>query len=370
MVCIIGFGELDKNLIIPIIGGIALTLINKFYIEYPLFVKYPFIICILSGLSMCLAIIPFLISKLQYKKKVKSKEYIAKIKKMRLRKYFLIFITTLLDFIQSIVLYIISFRKIFDYWIIDIIIIYLFSYFILKARLYKHQYLSTIIILLSNIFLFYYNLRYNQFNFIHILFDLFFEVFVCSIYVINKYNMEYHFCSPYELCFYNGIITTILYGISFLVFSIYDKQYLDHYVQYFNLFNFREFIFILSFIILNFVYNISILLTNKYYNPFYILILLIFAVIIQNCFPPYSLNFISIYINNFILIFAILVFNEVIELNCFGLATNIKRNIKERADTDILIDNHDDMMFEENPYPITGDYYAIELGENHINGDE
>ena len=147
MVCIISIGKIDKYFIFPIIGGISIIFFTKLFNEELIFTNYPFIFSIISGLSMCIAIIPFLISELMSKKIVKTKEYIEKQKKLRLRKFLFIFIGTLFDFTQSMLNSFFSTQKIFNFWIFDIIIIYLFSYFILKTRLYRHQYLSAIIFL-------------------------------------------------------------------------------------------------------------------------------------------------------------------------------------------------------------------------------
>lgn len=185
MVCIISIGKIDKYLSILFIGLLSTILIFTVYIQYPHFIFYPCIICILTSLSMCISIFPFLISTLKSKNKVESEKYIAKLKKFRFRKFLLIIISSFLDFIQTLV-HIILYVQMNKYWIIDIIIINIFSYYIFKARLYRHHYLSIIIILLFNIFLFYYNLRNYQFNFSHLLFDILLEVFLSFILVINK----------------------------------------------------------------------------------------------------------------------------------------------------------------------------------------
>ena len=311
---------------------------------------------------MCLAIIPLLILKYKSKKLLKSKGYIEKVKKLRIRKYIFIIIAGLIDNIQTMIFIVFLYGKKYNFWIIDIIIISLLSYFILKTRLHRHHYLSIIMILIANILLIYINLIDNDLSYIHILTDFLFEVFVCFIHVINKYNMEYQFCSPYEISFYNGIVSIILYIISSLLFSIYDNNYLDQYILYFKNFDFNEFYLSFLYIILNFIYNISILLTNKYYNPFYILILLIIVEIISHFIYEYYVFLkILLFIHDFILIFTILVFNEIIELNCFGLSKKTKKNMEKTANLELLID--------ENKYNETRRSNASDVSENQINID-
>ena len=371
MVCIIGIGKVDKYLIIPIIGGIISNLINPIYNVPPLFIYYPFIFGLIPGISNFIAIIPFLISTFKSKKLFKTQEYIEKVKKKRLKKFLLIFIATLFSLSQSVLICFYFYGKIFHFWIIDIIIIYLFSYCILKARLHRHHYLSTIIIFISNIFLFIYQLNYND-SFMHILLDLIFEILLSIIYVINKYNMEYLFCSPYELIFYSGLIYVIIYGIAWFIFSLIDSQYFFYgHLEYFKQFDLKELFLVLAYMILNFLYNVCILLTNKHYDPFYILILLIVVEISKNIIM-FDLYLYLPYINNLILLFSILVFNEIIELNCFGLSNKTKKNMEKKADLEALIEekNNNERTSNCSGDKIDIDNYHVELENVPVNNEE
>ena len=108
---------------------------------------------------MILAFIPYLIIKYRTKKSKYLTEVLNKskldiefvhydiFKEARISKYKLISLSALLDFLETILSYILCSRFLYNLWSFDIIFISLFSYLILKTKLYKHQYISMIIIL-------------------------------------------------------------------------------------------------------------------------------------------------------------------------------------------------------------------------------
>ena len=371
MVCIISIGKVDKYLITPIFGGIVSLSIVFIYNEKPLFIEFPFIFALITGISNCIAIIPLLISNFRARKLFKTKEYIEKVKKKRLKKFLLIFIATLISFPQSWLVCFYGFGIVFNYWIVDIILIYLFSYCILKARLHRHHYFSIIIIFISNICLYILYLYDSDFDYIYVLVNFVFEFLNSFMHVINKYNMEYLFCSLYELCFFSGLINIILYGISWLIDSLINSEDSVNYFKYFKQFDLKEFFLVIGLMVLNFTYNICISLTNKHYDPFYILILLITVEIGKNviALSPYLYLLSIIY---FMLLFAILVFNEVIELNCCGLERKTRRNMEKKASLELLIE---DINNKERPSNCSDnkveiDNYNVELEKVPTNKNE
>ena len=71
-------------------------------------------------------------------------------------KYAYIFLTSLINFCEKIVFYNngdYNNKKFCSFWIIDVIIICVFSYFILNKKLLRHQYFSIIIITILGIIL-------------------------------------------------------------------------------------------------------------------------------------------------------------------------------------------------------------------------
>ena len=85
-----------------------------------------------------------------------------------------------------------------------------------------------------------------------------------------------------------------------------------------------------------FTIYLFILKTMKYYSVFQSFIILIFD---EGEYYSYDLKDWKLFVNLIIylfLIFLILVFNENLELNCFGLQKYTKRNIIKRANKDYL----------------------------------
>lgn len=352
MVNLISIGKIDKYFIYPIIGGIIPNFIALIYKNEPDFSSYFFILCILSGFSMCFSFIPYLISKKYSKIIVKSYDNINK-KQLRIKKIGFVLISTLIDVTESIIRSLSLTEQKFDYWIIDIILIHVFSYYILKTRLYKHHYLSIIIVLIINCILYIFQLKYEDWTLKKMIIDLLFEVLLMLTFVINKYNMDYQYCSPYELCFYIGSLSTLIYSILFIFFSLYDEIYMNQLFIFFNKFDLRFFFIVCGFLILTFFGNICFFLTNKYLNPFYILIILLIRKIVANFFNQKDMKFLVKFFALFIVFLSILIFNEIIILNFCGLEKNIKRNLEERANIEILKNMNND---DEIRYSTTSNY--------------
>ena len=367
---LISFGRIDKFIFIPIIGGFIRILI-KFLITYNYnnddeeknincyFLNHPFIFCCYSSLGMTLAFIPFIREK-NLNELIPNVDLNKVKKKIKIHKFFLIIFSTFLDFLQSIISTFLYVDIMINLWNFDIIIIYIFSMISLKQKFYRHQYFSMISIIILSFLLNlinYENLENS--NLFIILLTLFNEIIFCLQIVIHKYTMENKFCSPNEICFYEGLINLFLYIISLIIFSIksIDKNniiinekikfieyngnnYLDHFYSYIicNKDKFdkliKEIIISLLYIILSFPFNLIIRYTIKIYTPFHVLIILI----IGQLEIFYNYNNWKTYISFIILCFIflmILIFNEMIELNFFNLQKNIKKNIHKRALIDL-----------------------------------
>ena len=147
---IIVFGNINKKIFFAIIGGVF-----KLLAEYILFKvkkeigEYPFILGINAGLGMFLSLFPFLYEKIRSRrlnktnifieKSIRPKDpYLVKYNKIKYYKYFFILIGGILDFLQKFF----SFYFVDDFqnniWIFNIFFFSLFSFLILKTKLYKH----------------------------------------------------------------------------------------------------------------------------------------------------------------------------------------------------------------------------------------
>lgn len=359
MVSLISCGIINKNIIILVIGGISrffskLTL----YLTNCQFNKNPIIVGITVGLGKCLAIFPYIFVKIRsrrlniknniYEKHLiivdsKAKYY----KKIRCQKYSLILLSSFLDFFQKADSYIFSAYLLNSFWMLDILFLSIFSFLILKTRLYIFHYLCLIIIIFLSIILIIIELYHNEkIELQHILSALFVEIIYSLIMVINKYSMEYKFCLPYEICFYEGffslignIIILIIYiknNINFI--SKEENNSGDNDLKYIlkNINSFEIFIFILS-IFLRFIYNLFAILTVKYFTPSYIVIYIVIGEIIFTFLNirDWVIAIITILIF-LITLFLILVYTEIIELNFCSLQKNTRRNIIERATSDLI----------------------------------
>ena len=95
----------------------------------------------------------------------------------------------------------------------------------------------------------------------------------------------------------------------------------------------------------NFIYNISIFITNSNLSPFFILFTLIIREIEVIILDPKN-NF-ELYINivqTIILFLITLIFNEIIEINCFGLEKNTIKNMEHFASSESLSSRREDII--------------------------
>ena len=355
----ISIGNIGKNIIFPLISCLILIL------QYSLFKKkfeninsHIIVFMITQSIGESLLIIPYIIQRRMNKyirketlfkdnKLLYKKAYYEKYKNITLKKYGYLLINSILLFIFDFLFFDI-FVKSSDvsFWILGIILITLFSHLILKEEIYKHHYLSITTIVILGIILdlvnFYGKIKFDFISIIiYIMRDIIFSLNV----VLKKYILEFLFCSVYEVLFYEGIFRLIAYII---VLSIYTNMpnlnrcdvkynnlcYIDNFFSYYDSLNWKEiliFIFVMTYYIFYFLFS---LLTIKQFNAFYyIIILLSVEKIIYN----FDIETWKICLNLIIFIFVIfmtLVFLEIIELNCFGLQNNTKRNINNRAKLD------------------------------------
>lgn len=364
---VISFGEINKYLAIPLIGGISKCIVETILYNNPAKInKHPFLIGINAGLSMCLAIIPFIYIKKRTnktdedfkiinRKLIYSYEYYKNYneKEMRLQKIFLILLTSFMEFLQKFLSY--SFIHSVDnnIWICNILFFSFFSYIILNTKLYLHQYLSCLVIIIFGLglnIMTLYDMTVPQIP------QLFLSILIELIYslnpVVNKHTMEYKFCTPYEICFFEGlfifIVNTLLLIIStnvnisskskltkvFKNEPYHGKIYFDNFFQFYEQINSHEVLIFFVSLLNRFIFNLFSLITIKYYTPSHVILLLIigesqFAFELEDDVDPIKLIFtIIIFV---IIFFMLLIFTEIIEINLWGLEKNTKRYIKERA---------------------------------------
>lgn len=377
---IISFGKVNKKILVAIFGGLA-RLIYKFVINLnPKFISVvynPFLLSIYTEIGMILAFIPFLILKsrireqknnsiTKYTKKQIQKhkllieyEHYDIYKSTKWDKFKLIIISTIFDFLQTLLIYIFCMYCVYNLWIFDIIFISLFSYLILKAKLYKHQYISMIVIIILgfglNIIEYFKSEEQVKIKPVEIFIKFIAEIFFCLNVVVNKHNMEKNFCTSYEICIWEGVINLILFVISLSIINsigatIAGIKYPNNIYEYRNNFDKNDLYVIILVIVVSCVYNLLVIVTCEIFTPCHVLILLI----INEC--NYYLKMNKNKILNFIgflilllIFFMFLFFIEVIELNLFGISINTKKNIGIRANDDKeMYIGEIDLSFDEN----------------------
>lgn len=159
MACL-SLGKIDQN-IIPILVGCIFEISCSALAKIGIFTFFSHIIVtiILTSIFDLFGFIPFFILKIRTKKeKAEVKNVNNRIKyiytdnqnEITKHKYLYILLSTVLFFIQGIIyLYTIELKS--NYWVLDICIYCLINYLIFKIKLYKHHYLSIIIIILTGL---------------------------------------------------------------------------------------------------------------------------------------------------------------------------------------------------------------------------
>ena len=363
----INIGYINIKFLIPVSGDI-IGLIFKFSIinnpKYFVIGDNPFLYNMYVTFGLIFAVFPFLIIKYKSKrlhkitneqinksklyKKLKGDRNI--LKKLRFKKYRFIFYSTIFDFLQTLTINLFILTFVYNLWIFDIIFISLFSYLILQTKLFKHQYISMILIIILGLGLnviAYFKLDEKEEDKIkpfEIFIKFISEICFCMSVVIMKYNMEKNYCDPYEPCMWEGVFGFILHSICLTIFclgglSANGIKHPEILINYFEQFDYNDLIVALAIIFVHFIYNIIIILTCDYLTPTHILICSIIKE--TSIYFKQDSNLVLNILGIIILIliaFLFLVFIEVIEINIFNISYNTKKNIDLRLKDEALIE--------------------------------
>ena len=370
---IISLGKLDKSLI-PMIIGCVFTFLNRLLNQYKgtLLFKNAILSNIVFSFARFLAIIPYIIVQVRTNnfKNTKNRnddnnlmKYISRDFKDNKKDIFkgktiYIILASLTFFVQSI-LFVLTFEIKASSWIWYILIASLFYYFIFKVKLYKHHYLSILLIIVIGFIIDFAtgNLVNDIKNNFGLLLLRFLREILFSFHnVLAKYIMEKKYISVYFFTFTDGIINIILLIIVGLI-DYYCTGYND-YDEYFNNFNNSELFVLLGGIITQFGVIIFLYITIKNNTPSHAFIILAFG---QFAYI-YSSGLTALVIICLIFIlFLSLVIIEIIEINFCGLSYNIKRNIILRAENDVHVS--DSKPRNESAEKIETNGYLINLSD-------
>ena len=343
----ISLGKLDKSLI-PIGIGCVFAFLSRLLFNYDgtILFKHPIITNLFASFSYILAFIPYIILKIRSKRIKNLDDEINRLstvstfrknwrQKMVLSRFMFISLDSFIFFVQGILnIYTVEIRT--NFWILDIFITLVFYYLIFKIKFYIHHFISIGIIILTGVIidLVVGNLKNDFSN--HLL--LFFLRFVREVLgslndVMDKFVMERKHATPYEVCFFNGIICSILLG----AFSLINHYHLhlDNFSEYFDNFNKKELLVMLGLMSTQLGLYLFCLITNKLNSPCHLCIIFIFGQI------AYYIDFskIGIIIGLVVILFMSLIFNEIIEINFCGLSKNTRKNIMMRANNEVLMND-------------------------------
>ena len=310
---------------------------SKFFGEVK---SHPIIYNISISFGYSLSFILFIIFRIRNKRKNnKTNQILIKQNKINkiswLKKFLWNLLSSIIFFIALETTFLISDNNYLNIWTFYIIFLSLFSFWILKIKLYKHHYISIITI---SILGFLYNIIFGNYsidnlknNYISYIINIINLLLYCLVFVLIKYYMLYKYMKSYEILFMQGLIILVLSIISLIITT--KIGYIDNFWDYYENLDIIEIIIFISLALINFINGIFMLIIIDIFSPFYILL----VDNVQDIIVFFSLNefnlstIIPSIVFLIIYIFMVLVFIELIELNFLGLSKMTKRNIELRA---------------------------------------
>ena len=361
---IMSFGQINLYLLLIPLGAVFDTSIDLVLIQSNKFgqkgvnkQQHPIIMTINYSLGSCLSFIFFIIYKVCTKRNEKTNIFLFdkimnkfnKNNTIKNKEIFLwILLGSVLDFISKIIYYYnwIESGDYLNYRASNILLMSLFSYWLLKMKLYKHHYLSigviTIIGIATNFIYGYFTLEKLKQNLIGYIINFFGESITNIMYVLYKFFMFKKFIKSFSILFFQGLIELIL-GIITLVISTQYFSMFDSYKAYFSDLDTTEIIIFFSLILLHFITFVIVFIIIDIYTPFHVFLLMMLSYIINPIFnSDFWINKTEKYIIIFYWIFLIinifmtLIYIEIIQLNFCGLSYMTKKNIEERAKLDSI----------------------------------
>ena len=354
---LINFGEVNKYLLIPAFGSI-IKLISVFYTDQLCkeLTSHPLINGLNEAIGMSLALIPFIIGEI---KKINEKKEKFKLS----QKHFVLLFCSFLIFIQKFFDCCFTHFDMTNLWLFDIIFLSVFSYYILGQKIYIHQYISFIVLFICSIIFFYLFSKYNDFTFIDVLIVIFSELSFCLAQVWFKYSFDNCDCTGWEVITYEGVLFLFLFLILLIslsnveikknskAFKIFnhiksEEKYIFDNFDYFKNITFVEFIIFFFCAIIRGTFNAFFIFTNKFFTPSHIIIILLSDEIYISLKIDTKGDIAYIIITLLlypIIYFSIFVLVEIIELNCFDLSKNTRRNIIFRLETEKIKEDKRDI---------------------------
>ena len=375
--CLISKGYINKYILFAFIAGLSKCFVSIMVFKFDKFANYnkhPLIIGFNAGIGMSLSIIPLIIVKTKSRRDKtndKSKEnqqlslkgtrislgdvnYIEKYdkKKLRIQKYLILLACAFLDFAQKFLSFFLKKLIINNIWMFNIIFISLFDYLIMKAKLYRHQYISCIIIVLIGIAATVVGLLGdNERITVKLFLCIGIEIMYSLAIVLAKFLMDHRSCSPYEVTFYEGIFALIVNSILLAIFTnipITDedgkldkilklteyngKIYIDHFIAAFKDMQVGEVFFFILSAFGRLISNLFGHIIVKHYTSSHIILVLILGEIGLAFKEKHEWKEIVQFSLFVFALFILLIFTEIIEINACDLEKNTRKNIQLREE--------------------------------------
>ena len=272
--------------------------------------------------------------------------------------YYLIFsaIKLLLD--VSYIFYFYYFIEEFDFsklllyvFNFEILFLFLLSKIMYNIKFYKHQYFSIVILVILELI----RLIIDNFKkgadkfFIILIYHIIYSFFKSLMTVYIKGLMEYKYISPYKACYKFGLINLIIVFTVYIIVTFipckrnyctavyHETSYFGNIILIFTMSGLFLFIFLIIrgiIVILNYI-------TIHHFSVCHCFLLIHSSVTFditpfKNISGTITTQIVFIVLLYYILgFFFILLFLEIIELNICGLSYNTKKNIEQRAMSDM-----------------------------------
>ena len=278
-----------------------------------------------------------------------------------------------------------SYRNIYElgiYSVINAVLLYIFSYLILKTYFYKHHYLSFsinsfcfLLSLIKDIVALIYVRKNDYKYYIYIILRILRLVFQCLLYCFSKKIFEDSLLTPYSIIAFRSIYETIFLGLfsipfTFIPIKDYGKDegeiLFSRFSYYFT--DIRLLYTILLFIV-DYLINLFIMLIIDKFSPSHLALALslenladgTYSIIrdIKNGYDVYWVNYTNLGIF-FIVFIGAMIHNEIFIINKCGLNEKTQLYLnnefkKENIDNKEIIDNLDENGDED-------DKESIEMG--------
>ena len=371
------FGKIDLKFLIYLIVYIAI----QFYSNYILY-KYSekieenrLLEIFLTNFGYLLIIIPELITKkLKYsyspKKKIESKKNNENSKNraskiandinnnnIKIKDIIIFFSICILELVVQFSFILIELLNGYykeEYFFFENIIWFIAPKYIFKKTYYKHQKLAILVILIIGLIRSIITITvFDKFNYKQLLVEIFIHSGSSIFYGYIKTLIEFKYFSPFQCCYFFGIVNTpLIIIIYFLVshipcnnkFLCGEKMYFDNIYSLFDNFNFNEIIFLILECLFEGIGLLTINMIMYKFSLYHALIPFNLTFCVINLLSGHTTA--SEDIISFICLISeiifILIFLEIIELNFCKLNENLKRKIEERAIIEAIYNENDD----------------------------